>query len=215
MLAISNIMYAACLLLEHTNHRSAEPRYNGSYFCARRRKLRLETTVGTLLSRANIYFLSERAGRLHLASSSSLIATRRETPCSTRLWSSPPAAPFAALRQSLVKAGCRLDDSRVAGRPCESNHWMLEKDGCRRQGGALRIQLARFARQSSPCLDLVTNRNRLASQLLVPSLTKADNGTLANDRFAPQASSVRRRAIWHHNGRPALFAFLRLALSAE
>ncbi|MGY4289032.1 hypothetical protein ACVWXO_008252 [Bradyrhizobium sp. LM2.7] len=77
----------------------------------------------------------------------------------------------------LVKAGCRLDDSRVAGRPCQSNHWMLEKDGCRRQGCALRMQLARFARQRSPCLDLVTNRNRLASQLLVPSLTKADNGT--------------------------------------
>jgi hypothetical protein len=72
--------------------------------------------------------------------------------------------------------------SRVARRPCESNRWMLEKDGSPRQGCVLRIRLARFARQRSPCLDLVTNRNRLASQLLVPSLTKADNGTLANDR---------------------------------
>jgi hypothetical protein len=105
--------------------------------------------------------------------------------------------------------------SRVARRPCESNRWMLEKDGSPRQGCVLRIRLARFARQRSPCLDLVTNRNRLASQLLVPSLTKADNGNLAHDRLAPQASSVRRGAIWRHNGRPALFAFLRLALSSE
>ncbi|WFU28922.1 hypothetical protein QA649_23855 [Bradyrhizobium sp. CB1717] len=37
---------------QSADHRSAEPRYNGSRFCARRRKLRLETTVVTLLSRA-------------------------------------------------------------------------------------------------------------------------------------------------------------------
>jgi hypothetical protein len=95
------------------DHRSAEPHYNGSYFCARRPKLRLETAVVTLLSRANIYDLSERARRLHLASSSSLIALRRGTPCSIRLWSSPPAA---------ATCGCTTQPGQSRLSPAPASH---------------------------------------------------------------------------------------------
>ena len=45
--------------------------------------------------------------------------------------------PLAFLRQGRVKNRRRLDDPCVAWRPCESNHWMLEKYGYRRSACTL------------------------------------------------------------------------------